>query len=209
MIRLVNKELNEELLKECPYIDYLDLAVTFRYLVKNDMNGIATVIITNKEYEKWDIEKDVLYDQALHNTMQIFPHTVKPLTKVLLERFEEHECRLSKDILEELEQTEYGGELPIDMYVLTNDAKSFGAGVILYDDVIRDFAQAHESNVFILPSSVHEIMLVPENKDIDPKVLKELIKEANDSSVGLIDLLGDNIYYYEFETDKVSIYDAA
>ena len=91
------------------------------------------------------------------------------------------------------------------MHIFTNIDKSFGASVILYDGVVRNFADAENCNVFILPSSVHEVMLVPDDGTFDLDFLKELLENANDSSVGQIDLLAFNVYYYERESDNISV----
>jgi hypothetical protein len=92
------------------------------------------------------------------------------------------------------------------MYVLTNEQRLNGATCILYDNVIRNFAKVQDCNIFILPSSVHEVMLVPENAETEPEFLSELVLEANQSAVGLIDLLSDNVYYYDREREQIYIY---
>lgn len=102
---------------------------------------------------------------------------------------------------EELEQK-------IGVYMLTNDTGINGAFCLLYDDVIKNFAKEQNWNVYILPSSVHELMLVPEQEDTALEFLAELVVEANQTAVGLIDLLSDNIYYYDRDRDEISIYEA-
>ena len=112
---------------------------------------------------------------------------------------------LLKEVLhgaESFEEMESG----VNMYVLTNDTGLNGATCILYDNVIKNFAKVQESNVFLLPSSVHEMMLVPEDEDTDAEFLSQLVIEANQNAVGFIDLLSDNIYYYDREKDQVIIY---
>ena len=91
----------------------------------------------------------------------------------------------------------------VSIFVLTNDVGVNGATCILYDDVIKNFAKVQGCNIYILPSSVHEVMLVPENADTEPEFLKELVVEANQSAVGLIDLLSDHIYYYDMDSEQI------
>ncbi|MBR1597318.1 MAG: hypothetical protein IJ661_00225 [Lachnospiraceae bacterium] len=202
IVRLINKELNKELLKGCPYIEYLDLAITFRYLVSNGKKGLATIMITNKEFDEWNVSKEDLYAKALDNTMMLFPCKGVSLFDVVLEGISKHDNLVSEEVLKEINNLQSG--MP-RMHLFTNLDKAFGAAVILYDGVIRNFADAEHCNVFILPSSVHEVMLVPDDGTFDADFLKGLLENANDSSVGVIDLLGDDIYYYDLETDSISI----
>ena len=196
IIRLINTELNKELLKKCPHIDYLDLSITFRIIFADDSNGMATSLIIDEEFKKWDIDLQELYKIALDNTSRLYPYRIIPLFDIVLKNMDK--LNLSDEINSELPE--------VNIFVLTNMDNINGAGAILYANVLSDFAKEHDSNIFILPSSVHEQMLVVESDDTDPAFLKSLLNDANHSSVGLIDLLGDNIYYYDRNTDEVSIY---
>lgn len=151
---------------------------------------------------------DALYEAALANTMREFPWKLDSLAHVIFKQIQEKYPGMAEEEMEEgfllsEELAEKTG-----MYVLTNDAGVNGASCLLYDGVIRDFAKVQGRNVFILPSSIHELMLVPEQEDTEPAFLKELVVEANQSAVGLVDLLSDSLYYYDRERDTVSIYEA-
>lgn len=205
IVRLVNYEKNKEQLAQCPHKRFLDLAITFRYLASKDAMGLASSLVFNKELELWGIELEDLYQLALFNTMREFPWQMDSLVKVVSECFGE---RLPEELREEfmndvrsLEQVENR----VNMFVLTNDVGVNGATCILYDNVIKNFAKVQDCNIYILPSSVHEVMLVPENAETEPEFLKELVEDANQSAVGLIDLLSDHIYYYDKELDQILI----
>lgn len=207
IVRLVNYEKNKEQLSVCPYIKYLDLAITFRILANKDVMGVASSMVSNKEFAQWGVELDDLYQIARFNTMREFPWQMESLVRVVSECF--GEClpeSLKKDFMEDLRELE-SIENRVTMFVLTNEVGINGATSILYDNVIKNFARMQDCNVFILPSSVHEVMLVPENAETEPQFLEELVTEANQSAVGLIDLLSDNIYYYDQEKDSVCIYE--
>ncbi len=206
IVRLVNYEKNQVQLEECPHKRYLDFAITFRYLVNKDTAGLASSLIQNKEFEQWNINLDDLYHIALFNTMREFPWHTESLTRVVFDCLTE--CMPSqyteelKERMEELDQVEE----KIPMYVLTNDVGLNGATCLLYDNVIRNFSVVHECNLYILPSSVHEVILVLETEDTNSDLLQEIVLDANQSAVGMIDLLSDNIYYYDREIDEISIY---
>lgn len=206
VLRLVNFEKNESLLKSCPHKRYMDLAITFRYMVGKDSVGIATSLISNQEFEAWNVEFSELYQVALFNTMREFPWKMDSLAKVISDYLKDKAPgTLPEDLISEIEHME-NSENGVSMFVLTNDTGINGATCILYDNVIKNFAKVQESNIFILPSSVHEVMLVPENAETETEFLEALVREANDSAVGLIDLLSDNIYYYDRERDECMLY---
>ncbi len=208
VLRLVNYEKNKEQLESCPHKRFLDLAITFRFLAKVDEFGLASSLVGNKEFELWNVELEELYQIAMFNTMREFPWKMDSLVKVVTECFGE---RLPKHIREEFEEdikNIENVENRVNMYVLTNNVGLNGATSIIYDNVVKNFASVHSSNVFILPSSVHEVMLVPEKDETDAEFLQELVIEANQSAVGLIDLLSDHIYYYNREQDQLLMYDS-
>lgn len=206
VLRLVNYDKNREMLQTCPYKRYLDLAIVFRYMAGRDPVGVVSALIRNEEFAAWNISIEELYQIALFNTMREFPWHMDSLAKVIVDSFKK---RLPEGATEELaeelsvlEQTENG----VSMFVLSNTAGVNGASCILYDSVLRNFARVQECNIFILPSSVHEVMLVPENAETEPQFLEELVEEANRSAVGLVDLLSDHIYYYDRDKDQILIY---
>ncbi|MDO4556665.1 MAG: DUF5688 family protein, partial [Lachnospiraceae bacterium] len=73
VMRLVNYEKNQEILKDCPYLPFHDLAITFRWLAHQDEIGISTSLITSREIMHWGITTDQLYEDALSNTPLLFP----------------------------------------------------------------------------------------------------------------------------------------
>lgn len=208
VLRLVNYEKNKEQLKNCPHKKYLDLAVTFRYIASKDPVGIASSLISNAEFKLWNVQLEELYQIALFNTMREFPWQMKSLAKVISDYLKDNlPDNLPDEVFADIEKVR-DKENGVSMYVLTNDAGINGATCILYDNVIKHFAKVQESNIFILPSSIHEVMLVPENTETEPEFLTNLVVEANQSAVGLIDLLSDNIYYYDREKEQIYIYTA-
>jgi hypothetical protein len=93
------------------------------------------------------------------------------------------------------------------MYVLTNTSGSLGAAALFYPDVKDKAAELIGSDYYILPSSTHEVILVPDSAGINPKELCEMVKQANRTVVDEKDILSDNVYHYsrdERRLDKVS-----
>ena len=91
------------------------------------------------------------------------------------------------------------------MYVLTNEKKQFGAATILYDNELKDFSERIESDFYIIPSSVHEVIIIPSKFVDSSDSLDEMICEVNSSQVPLVDILSDHAYKYNRADKCVSL----
>ncbi len=187
IIKLVNYERNKEKLVDCPHIKYLDLAITYRYIVKLDDNGVATALISNKDLERVNITEQQLYDIAMANTRSLFPETIRCMDELI---------RDIEQICPEEDRNK--------LFVLTNKSGINGATCMLYDNVVRDFARSKGKNLYILPSSIHEVIIMCCD-EVDKDRLKGLLKEVNKFIVSQVDYLSDNVYFYDLEADKITI----
>lgn len=172
--RLVNYEKNKEQLKDCPCERIEDLAVTYRWFAHHDKNGMASALIRNQDLDLWGITKDQLMKDAKANTKRVFPPLLRPMEELF-------------------PQMDAAGEL----FVLTNEEGLNGAGTVLYEGILDSFSDQIKGGFYILPSSIHEVLLVPEKEGSDPAALSELVKEVNRTVVDDGEILSDRIYYYE------------
>lgn len=76
---------------------------------------------------------------------------------------------------------------------------------MLYEGILKDFAAVLEYDLIILPSSVHEVLLVPYEEDLCMEELKEMVRHINRTEVAKEEVLSDNVYCYSRKTDKISI----
>lgn len=202
VLRVVGFEANKEQLLNCPYIMLQDMAITFRWLVSMEPCGIATVQITNKEQKKWGVSLEDLYTLALENTRRIFPPQIKPLGSMLVGYLEEvvESGSMDKEQVDEVQEeiAEYiaseSSQPPL--YVLTNTIGINGATCIVYKDILEEFSARLGYNLYILPSSIHELILIPDNGEFDPKEMHKMVHEANTTVVCPGDVLTDSVYYY-------------
>ena len=93
----------------------------------------------------------------------------------------------------------------VPMYVLTNDVKYYGAACILYDGVLKEFAESAGRDLYILPSSVHEVILLPDMGYEDVDMLKKMVCEVNDTQLSPDEVLSDTIYHYDRDTEDISM----
>ena len=171
------------------------MAVVYYYLLDNDELENATILIYNNHLENWGITLKELDRVAKKNTPKLLKSELKSITEVLAQLLK------SRGIEEDFELEESDEEF--GMYVLSNECKIFGAAAVLYKNVLKDFAGKLEKDLYILPSSVHEVILVPVKEGITWEVLQDMVKEVNQTQVEDVEVLSDTVYCYLREKDKL------
>lgn len=200
--KLIQREKNKELLKDVPYFEFLDLAVVFYLILDEHRGGQMTALIHNSHMEPWGVEKEELYRLAMRNTPILLPSEIKTMKEIM--------CDILKRHLEELEMEKMVDDL-LDfdsqkppLYVLSNRKQINGAGCILYDGCLKDFADSQNSDIIILPSSTHEVLLVPDDGNLDYGELQKTVGQINESEVPEEDVLSDRIYRYSWHDCSIS-----
>lgn len=194
--RLIHFEKNQELLKDLPHFRFLDLAVVFSCLMLDTPNGNATILIHHRHLEFWNITADELYKIAVENTPRLLPFELKSLKDIL-----------SSSVLEmNIKDDAKKQDTQIPMYVLTNASKLYGASCILYPNVLADFSKEKNCDLYIIPSSIHEVLLVPADSAISPDYLNNMVKEVNDTSVLTEEILCDHVYFFSKKLQIIRIF---
>lgn len=201
--RIINTDMNTELLKETPHIKWLDLSIVFYILVKMDENGTGSVRITNSLMDTWNVQIDDLSKAAYENTQKLMPAKIRSLMDIVSGIvFDE-----GKDTYTNIEQAwknNYNNGVPI---VISNNYGINGFSTVLYEGFLKKIAdELGAKEFYILPSSIHEGIIVYKGvgrKDVSE--LKKMVKEVNETVVERFERLSDTVYLYNRETDKVSI----
>lgn len=193
--KLIHYEKNRELLRKVPHFPYLDFAVVFCCLLLDTPTGNASILIQNHHLDLWNITPNDLYTLAHKNTPILLPGEVISMEE-LLNSF------VTIEQLFSLDEFDFKENCP--MYVLTNKSRLFGASCILYPDILAEFANKLNSDLYILPSSIHEVILLPENYTDDISTLNEMIQDANSTQVLDEEILSDHAYLYS-RTDGLMI----
>ena len=195
-MRLVNKKWNIKMLEDVPYKEYLDFAVIFVVLIaaKEDARAILTV---NREWmKKWGIGLDDLWEAAQEN-LRKENFFIKSISSMLEPVVNEVPGAMEK------ETTEWCGNL----YIMSNVRQSYGARALLRKEILRRFAEEHKCNLYLLPSSLHEFLVLEDDGVCESSGLKQLVCEVN-GEPKVIDReqwLSDSVYYYDREKDEVRI----
>lgn len=191
--KLVNTERNRDLLENIPHMDFLDLSVVFQCLVSQEGQGTAYILVYNVHMKLWDMELETLYHDALENTPRIMPYEIKSMEEAI--RAENPDC--------DGFTAESADSVP--MYVLTNIKKIEGAACMLYPGLIREFADRTGSSLFIIPSSVHELLILPVEDMKETEEIRSMIREINDTQVQPDEILSYSLYCYDREEGRIYI----
>ena len=184
--KVVNYRSNEKLLEQVPHKRLLDLSVVFYCLLDNEYGRSATALIYNNNLKNWNVTIDDVYKAALKNTPDLLHSKISSMAALF------EKCGVNVDG-EEVDLKDY---VPSDMYVLTNESKLNGAACILYENVLYDFAQKLGADLYILPSSVHEVILLPKLSMFEKDELVNMVKEVNTEGVAADEVLSDHVYEY-------------
>lgn len=183
-MKLVNAEKNRERLKKLPHYLLGDLALIFQVQVEAAEFGTATITVQNEHINMWKKEIATLFDNAKRNMSEKQPVRIQSMFDVL--------SSMMGGITEEMFE-----EINLQMYVLSNETKINAASGIIFTEKIQEFADVHEANLFILPSSIHELILIPDSGELDVEYLANMVREINATQVPPEEVLSDKVYYYD------------
>ena len=187
-MRLINEEWNREYLETVPHIDILDLSVVFYLIVQETGREILSLPVLNEMMDCWDVSLDELFKAGMGNMVN-----------------QEQVCIFDlKTAISDVLGVEIKEEIPDDgLYILSNKRYCHGAVGILHKDVLLEFAEKMERNLYILPSSVHELVIITDAENISPDYLKNMVESINESHVLPEERLSNSVYYFKRETGEV------
>ena len=196
---LVNRKMNQRLLEDIPYREFLDLAVVYYVDYHDPVIGAGTIRIHNNHMEMWGVTEEDLWAAASINTPERKPGRIEKMEDILAELLSEYG---SDDNGCSCNNTEKG---QVPMLVITNTERVYGAAVILYSGMLKQAADKTGNDLYILPSSRHEVIAVPVIEGREAAELKEMVMDVNRKEVQLEDVLSDNVYIYRREQDRLEI----
>ena len=185
---LANK--NELLLQSMPFVAYLDFAIVFYILFEIDESGTATIPITHELMQIWGVTLNEIQQYAFQNAPKLLPSVFKPM-KVIVDEL----------LGETIRHCDYSENL---MFVLTNSLKSFGAACILYDGMLQEISEQLGENFFVLPSSIHEMIIIPESNSPSRVLLNEMLTDVNQTHVADEEILAERVYYYNRDKHELN-----
>lgn len=199
--RLIHYERNRELLERIPHIKVLDMALVYYMLVYDDHERVGSIRMDDTvfQYFGWDVEE--LYQEVIANTERLFPERDTTFSK-LVEEMADAAIREAGISEKDLPDFFWKEKYPI---VITNTGGINGAAVIVYPGLLQKIAKQVGYNLFILPSSIHECLALPDNGEFFLENLEEMVAAVNQESVSPEEFLSDHVYYYNADSDRLLI----
>lgn len=188
VMRLVNMKYNKEQLKDIPFIPYLDLAVVFCVLMDASAHGIVSMMIRKEHMKMWGVTVEDLYDTALKNAPDLLPENFFELSSFIFET-----------------TGEFNPDVKNIMFVLSNKIQNYGASVILYPGCLEKIGDMLESDFYLIPSSVHEMLVVPKEFAVEEKGFCQMIRHVNSVELEPDEILSDHPYYYDHKAKRLKL----
>ncbi|MCM1105871.1 MAG: DUF5688 family protein [Blautia sp.] len=190
IMRLINYARNEELLQDVPHFLFQDLAVVFYCLLHASDENQASILIHNEHLALWGIDGEQIYALAKKNTPRLMPFHIRSM----------------QELLHNFHSSEFSAHYDCDppMLVITNRFRTNGASVLLYEGLLASFARHLHANLLILPSSVHEIILLPVEDDSALAAASRIVQEVNETQLTDEEVLSDHAYYYDRLTKRLT-----
>lgn len=186
--RMINRAANQEMLEEVPHVPYLDLAIVFYVLLEICDYGTAAMPVKTEHLKIWRVTAEQIYGYACKNTQRLLPYEFQTMRAVIAE-------------LADLEE-DNGEDC---LFVLTNCLRSFGASAVLYPGCLVEIGKYLGENYYVLPSSVHEMLIVPASAAGGKKALSAMVAEINEMQVPPEEVLSDRAYFYDCSCKELSL----
>ena len=191
-VTLINGRDNRQMLSHMPHRQMEDLALILE--LKLPMKeGTGSIKVSQELADHWAVDTDTLFSQAQANALKAEPPCLQRMEETMLS------LALGSDAAENLLEQENPApeEVPSQLYVLSNESKNKGAAVISYPGVLEKADQMLPQGFYVLPSSVHELLITPKSPEVSPKELGEMVRTINRSEVAKEDQLSDRVYEYD------------
>lgn len=199
VFQVVNTMQNQDMLKDMPHREFQDLSIIYRWVVKVDEQGIQSSVVRNNLAEQLGMNEEQLFKAAVENTRRILPPVVKSMNDVIREMFvaDGMPSEIAEMMIEEIPEEQM-------MWVISNEKGINGAGSMLYEDNLHKLAMQLETDLYILPSSVHECIAVSAEMG-DPYELAEMVNEINMGQVALEERLSNQVYHYDKDARRLTL----
>ncbi len=196
--RLVNLENNAEYLEGKPFTQIEDLAVTYAVNLSESSEGRMSVAITDNLMDSYGITKDELHQIAVDNIENQHP-----------------EFMSMRDMLMQMMYPDGAPDDPMaqmflppeeekpSMYVLSNQSRVNGAAMVLDTKLMDDIAEKLGGDFIVLPSSVHEVIILPKTEEMDQRMLENMVQDVNAGQVAPEERLSDHVYAYDSQEHEL------
>ena len=192
IMKCLNIERNEELLQQVPHTEKEDLAFVYNVCLDANRDGQANILIRNEHMKWWDVTAEEIHELAVENSKRILPVTVRSMNNVIKAEFGEDP---------------FMSEPYFDMYVVSNRYYTNGAAAIFYSNILAEIAEAEQRDVIVLPSSIHEVLVIPYDEGMNMEALAQMVQTVNREEVLKEEILSDHVYKYQAKSREFKLAD--
>lgn len=190
---VINKAWNADAITGIPHKDFLDLVLYCRIIIDKNENGVASMIVQKHMLKEWGISEEELWEAAFSN-LKMEEFEIKDVNEVLRFIFPEGDLTGLPD----------KNKFESALYVLTNEYQNRGAIGMIRTDLLEKFADWSGCDLYILPSSIHEVLLLRDD-EIPVDKLRRMVRSVNRGVVDEMDRLSDEVYHYQRGSGKLEI----
>ncbi len=196
-IRVSSAEANEEVLEIVPHQLKEDLAITYHVAVGKDQDGLSSMLITNEMMKEYGVTQEQIHEDAMKSSPRVMVPEVSSIGVLIDEIYQKNILMLTPDEREMLLETlQESSEMPT-FFVVTNTERVNGAGVIFYPEFMDNMGELLGNNFFILPSSIHQMLILPDDGQVDAEMLRDMVKEVNATQVAPAERLTNDVYHFD------------
>lgn len=188
-IRVSSAEKNKDILANVPHQLKEDLAITYHLITYMRGGELSSLLINNDLLKQYGITAEQLHEDAMNSSPRIMPQEVSSIGEFL----EQDPFMMSSEENDMLQESEPAPSF----YVVTNQKKLDGAGVIFYPGMMEYLGSLFFQDYFILPSSIHEMIVLPDNGEISVNDLKMMVSGINATQVDPSERLTDEVYHFD------------
>lgn len=199
---LTSGEKNSRRLENVPSIPFLNMVISFHVLMLEEETGIGSIMIHESLQKEWNVSVKQLFQLAQENTVRLFPVKICELDQMMSDLAIRTGQYSGMEICPGISDEAPGYQ---ELLVVSNQKGINGAAVLLYPGCLTKLAEQCGGDYYILPSSIHEVLVLPEAADIMESDLQRMVREVNEKCVQPDEILSDCIYRYSREKKKVEI----
>ena len=182
-LQVVNASRNRELLREAVSIPLLDLAGIVKvYIHENNCSCACTV--TDTLCRKIGVTTEEILAAAMSNLEKTSFQIVR---------------------VEEFTGDPYIEDETMALFVATNEQAFQGASILLHPDKIFGLAEKMGMDLYILPSSINEVLLISECCGRSEEELRSMVHTVNETELQASDYLSDQIYKTDYRKKTIQV----
>ena len=196
-IRVSSAETNKEVLEIVPHQLKEDLAITYHVAVGKNQDGLSSMLITNEMMKEYGVTQEQIHEDAMKSSPRVMVPEVSSIGVLIDEIYQKNILMLTPDEREMLLETlQESSEMPT-FFVVTNTERIDGAGVIFYPEFMDSMGELLGNDFFILPSSIHQMLILPDDGQVDAEMLRDMVKEVNATQVAPAERLTNDVYHFD------------